>query len=602
MNRRSHIVRIVAMVLIVAVAALAVPKLRAAQVIAPTGAPILLDVSKGLIIRLDRPCSSVFVADPDIADVQLKSPTVLYLMGKGAGETTVYAVDQNDAVLLDSRVEVRQDIDRLMREIHQIDPSGRVDAKAVDDSIVLTGTVKDAAEGDDIRKVAARYVANPTQLVNKLLLEAPNQVDLQVRVAEIQRSVLKQFGINWFNIEQSGVAAFGMVTATNAVAPNAFNSSSGSSSVTKIVPPVAGSALGSVNPSTTTAFNTPTQTLIGNATNNNFTASYRNGDFLINQTIDALAQNGLITILAEPDLVTVSGQKASFLAGGEFPVPVPQTGTGTTAAITIDWKQFGVSINFTPTILGDGRIALHVAPEVSELAPQQGITVQGVTVPGITTRRADTTVELGSGQTFAIAGLLQNQTQQQLQAYPWIGDLPIIGTLFRSTAFQRGETELVILVTPYVVKPVSSATALKTDNDGFYAPSDKDRVLNGNLNTLPSTSDPAPAKPQASAAPAAAATADGGTPTPAPRQAVSTPVALPAPASNVEAQATPPAVSVQATTVTPSLPAPAAPPANAIAAGPPPAPVPAPAPPPLPAPAMLLPTRAPAAASGFEID
>ena len=184
--------------------------------------------------------------------------------------------------------------------------------------------MKDAAEGDDIRKVAARYVANPTQLVNKLLLDAPNQVDLQVRVAEIQRSVLKQFGINWFNIEQSGVAAFGMVTATNAIAPNAFNNTTGSA-VTKLVPPLAGPSLASSNPSTTGAFNTPTQTLIGNATNNNFTASYRNGDFRINSTVDALAQNGLITILAEPDLVTVSGQKASFLAGGEFPVPVPQT-------------------------------------------------------------------------------------------------------------------------------------------------------------------------------------------------------------------------------------------------------------------------------------
>jgi pilus assembly protein CpaC len=239
--------------------------------------------------------------------------------------------------------------------------------------------------------------------------------------------------------------------------------------------------------------------------------------------VDALAQNGLITILAEPTLVTVSGQKASFLAGGEFPIPIAQSGTGSTAAITIDWKQFGVSINFTPTILGDGRIALHVAPEVSELAPQAGITIQGVTVPGITTRRADTTVELGSGQTFAIAGLLQNQTQQQLQAYPWIGDLPVIGALFRSTAFQRGETELVILITPYLVKPVSDATALQTDNDGFYAPSDHDRVLNGSLNSVPNRD--AAGKPSASAADSD--NVDGATP--APRAAVPPPVAVPAP-------------------------------------------------------------------------
>ncbi len=568
MNRRSITV-LIAMALAVAIAALPAPRLWASQIVAPTGAPISLDVSKGLIIRLDRPCSSVFVADPDIADVQLKSPTILYVMGKGAGSTTIYAVDQQDAVLLNSRIEVHQDIDRLMRDIRQIDPSGHVQAKAVDDSIVLEGSIKDAATGDDIRKIAARYVANPTQIVNKLKLDAPNQVDLQVRVAEVQRNVLKQFGINWFNIEQSGVAAFGMVSATNAIAPNAANAASGAgSAITKIVPPLAGASLAGSNPTSCCGFNTPTPTLLGNATNNNFTASYRNGDFLINSVVDALAQNGLITILAEPNLVTVSGKKASFLAGGEFPIPIAQSGTGNTAAITIDWKKFGVSINFTPTIMGDGRIALHVAPEVSELAPQQGITIQGVSVPGITTRRADTTVELGSGQTFAIAGLLQNQTQQQLQAYPWIGDLPIIGALFRSTAFQRGETELVILVTPYLVKPVSNANALVTDNDGFYAPSDRDRVLNGSLNTVPKPATPASGKPAASAAPAAAI-ADGATP--APRAPIPTPVALPAPAAKA---------------------APVAPSAVATAAEPPPAPAPK---------AVAAPSR-PAAVSGFEID
>ena len=225
MNRRSITV-LIAMAFAVAIAALPAPRLWASQIVAPTGAPISIDVSKGLIIRLDRPCSSVFVADPDIADVQLKSPTILYVMGKGAGSTTIYAVDQQDAVLLNSRIEVHQDIDRLMRDIRQIDPTGHVQAKAVDDSIVLEGSIKDAAMGDDIRKIAARYVANPTQIVNKLKLDAPNQIDLHVRVAEVQRNVLKQFGINWFNIEQSGVAAFGMVSATNAIAPNAANAAS----------------------------------------------------------------------------------------------------------------------------------------------------------------------------------------------------------------------------------------------------------------------------------------------------------------------------------------------------------------------------------------
>jgi pilus assembly protein CpaC len=586
MNRRSLTVLFVAMLVGIAFATLPTPSLRAAQVVTPNGAPILVDVSKGLIVRLDRPCSSVFVADPDIADVQLKSPTVLYIMGKGAGETTIYAVDQQDAVLLNSRVEVRQDIDRLQREIQQIDSTSKVKAKAVDDSIVLEGTVKDAAEGDDIRKIAARYVASPEQLVNKLTLDAPNQVDLQVKVAEVQRNVLKQFGINWDNIQASAGGSFGIVSAVAPLAPIGNTASGGT--ITKIIPGLASnssltSAFNSASggPASIAGFATPTQTLIGNANNNNLFASVRSGDFMINALVDALAQNGLITILAEPNLVTVSGQKASFLAGGEFPVPVPQTGTGTTASITIDWKQFGVSLNFTPTILADGRIALHVAPEVSELAPNQGITVQGVTVPGITTRRADTTVELGSGQTFAIAGLLQNATQQQLNSYPWIGDIPIIGSLFRSTAFQRGESELVILVTPFLVKPVSSATALTTGNDGFYAPGDKDRVLNGNLNTLPKPADPAAAKPAGAAAvPAATDTA-----TAAPREPVSSAAVLPVPAAPAPGSAPSPDVATSSATIAVEPPSPSAPAANA-------------APQPLTAPPMRL----PAAAAGFEID
>jgi pilus assembly protein CpaC len=564
MNRRSSVIRTCALAFAIACAALPAPDLWAAsQVVRPTGAPITLDVSKGVIIRLDRPCSSVFVADPDIADVQLKSPTVLYIMGKGAGSTTIYAVDQQDAVLLNSLVNVQQDVGRLARDIRQIDPSGHVQAKAIDDSIVLEGTVKDAAQGDDIRKIAARYVSSPTQVVNKLKIDAPNQIDLHVRVAEVQRNVLKQFGINWDNVQASAGGTFGFVSGVTPLTALA-NSASGA---TTIVPSLAsnGSLTSAFNsgggPASIAGFATPTKTLIGNANNNNFFGSYRSGDFMINALVDALAQNGLITILAEPNLVTVSGQKASFLAGGEFPIPIAQGGSS--GGITIDWKQFGVSLNFTPTIMGDGRIGLHVAPEVSQLAPQDGIVVGNISVPGITTRRADTTVELGSGQTFAIAGLLQNQTQQQLQAYPWIGDLPIIGSLFRSTAFQRGETELVILVTPYLVKPVSSATALQTANDGFYAPNDSDRVLNGSLNAVPNR-DPAPGKPAASAAPGTA-NVDGATP--APRKSLSAPVAVPAPGVTPSPSADASRNSTVAAAAAPTSLAPKAAPARAAASG-----------------------------------
>ena len=548
----------------------------APQLISPTGIVINLDVGKGVIVRLDRPCTSVFVSDPTTADVQLKSPSVLYVMGKSAGETTIYATDKDDNILLNSRISVHQDIDRLQHEIDQLAPNSGITARGVDDSIVLSGTLRSAAIGDDIRKIAGRYVASPAQVVNKMNLDEPNQVNLQVRVAEVDRTTLKQFGINWETMTNNGFASFGIVSAASTLTTLATNSS-------KVIPIIPGQ-----NPSATTVigFNTQNSSLLGNAVNNNFYAGIKSGHSTINALVDALAQQGLITVLAEPNLTTLSGQKASFLAGGEFPVPVPQTGGGNSAAITIDWKQFGVSLNFTPTILGNGRIGLHVAPEVSQLAPQQGIVLDGVSVPGITTRKADTTVELGSGQSFAIAGLLQNSTQQQLNAYPWIGDIPIVGALFRSTAFQRGESELVIIVTPYIVQPTSIATALKTPGDGFEAPSDSERVLKGSLNHVPTPADAAGAKqPAAIAKPTE--TAD--VPDAAPREPV---------------VAGPIAPAIVPTPAASSAPAPV------VAAAAPPAPIP-------PAPvtngpqAALLPPQTASApafkpsaagASGFEID
>ncbi len=588
MKRGSFTVARTAMALVIAFTSLPMPSLHAApQIIAPNGVPMSIDVGKGLIVRLDRPCASVFVSDPTIADVQLKSPTVLYVMGKSAGETTIYAVDQGDVVLLNSRVDVKQDIDRLQREIQTMAPGTAVRAKAVDDSIVLEGLAKSASEGDDIRKIAARYVATPAQVVNKMTLDTPNQINLQVRIAEVNRSVLKQFGINWENVAQNSTTSFGLVSAGTSV----INQASGTAKVVPLLPGQSSTA------ATFLGFNTQSGTLIGNATNNNLVGGYKNGQFNINAMVDALAQQGLITVLAEPNLTTVSGQKASFLAGGEFPVPVPQAGAGISASITIDWKQFGVSLNFTPTILSNGRIALHVAPEVSQLAPQQGVTIQGVTVPGITTRRADTTVELGSGQSFAIAGLLQNQTQQQLQAYPWISDIPIVGALFRSTAFQRGETELVIIVTPLLVEPVSSATALKTPTDGFFAPSDSERVLGGALNgkapsrgdvKQPGTAAVAPPTREADAAPVSAPRDPVPAPAPlpvAPVAAVPEPVPAPAPAPAPVAAAAPPA-PVPAIAPVAAAPTPLAPPVAAL---------------PKAATAAAAP-RGPAAVSGFEID
>src|SRR5665213_1988056 len=325
----------------------------------PTGIARDVDVGKGVILRLDRPAGNVFVADPNVADVQIKSPTVIYLLGKAAGTTTLFALDKQDQVLLNSPVEVHSDNLGLQRALQQLIPGTDVRARSVNDSIVLEGTVKSAAEGDDIRKIAARYVPNDKQLVNEMQLAAPNQINLHVRIAEVSRNVVKQFGIDWFTAANTGAAAFGLVTGGTAVAAASTN-------VTKIAPFLPGFNSGSTAPQ---FFNTQGSALIGSGSPGNLFGGVKVGSKSVDALVTALEDEGLVTMLAEPNLTAVSGQKASFLAGGEFPVPVPQSGTGGGAVVTIDYKQFGVSLSFLATVLSGNRISLHVAPEVSHIDP-----------------------------------------------------------------------------------------------------------------------------------------------------------------------------------------------------------------------------------------
>ena len=456
----------------------------APQIVAPGGAPILVDASKGIILRLDRPAANVFVADPAIADVSLKSPTTLYLVGKAAGVTTIFAVDQDDQVLLNSRVEVRHDAQALQHALNEMIPGNHVEVRPVDDSLVLEGPVASAAQGNDIDKIAARFVPDKNHIINNTQLDAPNQVNLRVRFAEVTRDVIKQLGVNWNALENvNGAAAAGAsfpLSLTTAI-PSTFS-----------------------------------------ATSNTLSLGYLSGPLKttnIDGVINALEQHDLLTVLAEPNLTAVSGHKASFLAGGEFPIPVPQASAGSAPVITIEYKDFGVSLSFTPTILANDRIALNIQPEVSQLSTQNSIQIDGFNIPSLTTRRAETTVEMGSGQSFVIGGLLQNNTTQDLTKFPWLADVPVLGALFRSSSFQRNESELVIIVTPYLVQP--DRERLTTPADAYLAPTDYDRVMRGALNhiesELPTAAAPAPraasAQPLAAAqGPSPAAAAPGAAP------------------------------------------------------------------------------------------
>lgn len=434
----------------------ALPSHAAPTVVSTNGAPIQLEVSKGRLIHLDKPAASVFVADPEVADIQVKSPSLVYLFGKAAGETSLYAVGEDDQVLLNSTVVVRHNIVRLEQAIHQLAPRSAVSVSSVDDNLVLEGTVFSASDGEDIRKVAARFVPDPKQLINKMRVVAPNQVNIRVRVAEMSRAVVKQFGFNWDAVFNVGNFAFGLATG-RPVFTNVLNSVTGDVQSPNVLNRAVGAA--------------------GTGLAGSLFGSYKAGGNDVNALIDALDQNGLISVLAEPNLSAVSGEPASFLAGGEFPFPVAQQNN----TVTIEFKKFGVSLNFVATIAGNDRINLHVAPEVSQLDTTHTVKSGGVDVPGLTTRRAETTLELGSGQSFAIAGLLQNNVSQNLDKFPWLGDVPVLGTLFRSNAFLKNETELVIICTPYIVRPVGTPNRLASPTDGYVTSSDASQVLNGTL-------------------------------------------------------------------------------------------------------------------------
>jgi len=437
---------------------------RAASDLVPmANSSIDLSAGKGRLVKLQRPATSVFIADPAIADVEVKSPMLIYIFGKASGQTTLYAVGEHDEVLLNENVVVHYDVAQVQQAIHDLVPRSAVAVDSVDDSIVLSGTVYSNTDGDDIKRIAARFVHDPKQLINKMKIDAPTQINLRVRVAEMNRNILKQFGINWQNVFNNGIFAFGLVTSGATLISQATGSTT--STVFPLIP--GSSSIG---------FNTQNTSLIGAATNNNLFAGFKQNSFSVNTLIDALDNHGLITILAEPNLTALSGEPAKFLAGGEFPVPVP-AGQG---LVGIDWKQFGVSLTFVATIAADNHIGLHVAPEVSQLSTQGSIVIDGSQVPSLTTRRAETTVELASGQTFAIAGLLQNSVTQDINKFPGLGDLPILGQLFRSEAFQRGEDELVIIVTPYIVHPIPTATAALAPTQGYTPSTDVQLIVHGN--------------------------------------------------------------------------------------------------------------------------
>jgi pilus assembly protein CpaC len=402
------------------------------------GGRITLEVNKGTLVRLSGPAATVFVANPDIADVQVKSPTLVYISAKAPGETVIYAVDASDSVLLNSSILVQHDVSRLRSSLRQLAPGDRILADSVDGNLVLSGVVSDSGQAEKVRALAASVAGEVkgSQVINRMTVATPNQVNLQVRISEVNVNKLNEIGVNWQKV---------------------------------------GSNL---------AFLTQNPVTIAGELTNQLRIGQITGSAAF-ATIDALTQEGFITDLAEPNLTAMSGQTASFLAGGEFPVPVSgaSASTGGFPTISVEFKSFGVSLAFTPTVIDAQHLNLRVKPEVSQLSTVGEVSVpltstSTVTIPALTVRRAETSVELASGESFALAGLLQHTSQQLVSKVPWIGDIPIIGAVFRSDRFQRGETDLVVIVTPYLVQP--SQTRLAAPTDGLKLPNDAQRVFLSN--------------------------------------------------------------------------------------------------------------------------
>jgi len=425
---------------------------RAQDAVARTEMPtrtITLSVGTGNMVRLPRAITGMFIASDAIADVQLKSPTQLYLFGKSAGETTVYATDRGGNVVWSSNVRVGNGLGSVAAMLKQAMPEAQITATPVGGMVLLTGIVGSPKDIEEAERLTGTFTGGATVL-NRLHTSTPMQVMLQVRIAEVSRDLVKTIGTNLAN-RDSGSFVFGV-------------SRGDAGTITRTA---AQPSLGYPLPYDAVKFSSKSGLTTFGA------AGHLLGMDLIS-TLDLGETDGSVVTLAEPTLVALSGETANFLAGGEIPIPISQ-GLG---AVSVDYKQYGVSLSFSPTVLSSGRIALKVRPEVSQLTNAGSVTLNGFTVPGITTRRVETTIELGSGQSFMIGGLLNNNANNSTDRVPGLANVPILGALFRSNNFRRQQTELVVVVTPYLVQPVD-ASQIVLPTDGYRAPSDADRVING---------------------------------------------------------------------------------------------------------------------------
>jgi pilus assembly protein CpaC len=390
------------------------PVLAAAQSLPPS---IDLGSGEGRVIRFGQPVDSVLVAEPGVADLQVVSPGVIYVFGKRPGNTSLVALDNAGNQIASMSLNVGANAQTVSGALN---PNSGVQVKGAGNRMTARGQVKDVNEAINLNALMDPTGQDWSGAVNTAQYTGGSaQVNIRVRFAEVSRDELLRYGVSWNALFNNGTFSFGLLTGGTLPAQAAAGASN----------------------------------LVG--------LGLDSGNFNIDSVLEALQSNGVLEVLAEPNITASTGETASFLAGGEVPIPVPVNSD----LVGVQYKSYGVSLVFSPTLLPNNRIALQVRPEVSTLMGSASLAISGYQVPSFRVRRADTRVEVGSGQTFAIAGLFQRDSAQDIEKLPLLGDMPVLGNLFRSKRFQRNETELVILITPYLVEPVQTAKATLSPTD-----------------------------------------------------------------------------------------------------------------------------------------
>ncbi len=397
---------------------------------------VRIALNKSVVIKLPAEARDVLVGNPDIVDAVVRTKNTAYLFARAIGQTNIFFFDVNGRQILALDLEVSQDLVALQKLIRRTIPGSRITVDTMADNVVLGGIAKTPSEAKLAFDLAAKFAGGEKKVVSTISVLGKEQVMLKVRIAEVQRNVLKQFGIN--------------TTAMFSIGKLAFN-------------------LASVNPFASDLI----------SPDGGYQGTIASGSNSLDVFLTAMESDGLLRTLAEPTLTAISGETANFLAGGEFPIPVGSDDNGT----KIEFKKFGVGLGFSPIVMSEGRISLKISTEVSETTTELKIVTEGFSVPSLNVRRAETTVELPSGGSIAMAGLIKDNMRADITGTPYLKNLPVLGTLFRSRDYQQNQTELVVIVTPYVVNPVSEQE-LAMPTDGLASPSDRQAILFGRLNRV----------------------------------------------------------------------------------------------------------------------